>query len=87
MKRFEARQAITGELDKLGLIRGRRDHNMQVPLCSRSGDVVEFLLKPQWFVNCEDMALRAVTAVRSGELQIEPVDFEKNWFNWLENIR
>ncbi len=28
--------------------------------CSRSKDVIEPLLKPQWYVNCTDMARRAV---------------------------
>lgn len=50
MKRFEARETIKEELAKLSLLRTTRPHTMQVPTCSRSGDVVEYLLKDQWSV-------------------------------------
>lgn len=60
---------------------------MTVPLCSRSGDVVEYLIKPQWFVDCSRMAHKAARDVKEGRLTIEPAMFEKVWFNWLENIR
>jgi valyl-tRNA synthetase len=33
------------------------------------------------------MAARAVDAVRSGELRIEPRDHEKTWYHWMENIK
>lgn len=85
--RFEARKAILQELGRLDLLRGREDHVMSVPMCSRSKDIIEFLIKPQWFIKCEEMARRAIDDVKSGRLVIEPRHFEKNWFNWLENIR
>lgn len=87
MRRFDARNAIVEELHRLNLLRGKQDHDMMVPMCSRSKDVVEFLLKPQWFLKCSDMAVRALDDVREGRLQIEPAHFIKDWTNWLENIR
>jgi len=48
IKRFDARKCVTEQLAALGLLRGKQDHPMRVPFCSRSGDVVELLLKPQW---------------------------------------
>jgi valyl-tRNA synthetase len=33
------------------------------------------------------MAERSCAAVRSGELEIIPREFEAVWFRWLENIR
>ena len=59
---------------------------MQIPVCSRTGDIVEPLLKPQWYVDCTDMARRAVEAVRNGELSIKPKEHEQTWYRWLENI-
>lgn len=54
---------------------------------SRSKDVVEFLIRPQWFLNCDSMAAEAVRDVKEGRLSIEPKELEKTWFAWLENIR
>lgn len=87
LKRFQARKNIINSLENLQLFRGSQDHQMSIPICSRSKDIIEYLLKPQWFVNSTEMAQKACTAVKKGDLIIEPQSFEKNWFNWLENIR
>ena len=59
---------------------------MQIPVCTRTGDIVEPLLKPQWYVDCKEAAQRAVEAVRTGELSILPKEHENTWYRWLENI-
>lgn len=53
MKRFEARVAIIEELKNKNLFVEMKDHSMVVPICSRSKDVVEPLIKPQWLVESE----------------------------------
>eukprot|EP00126_Sphaerothecum_destruens_P009563 Sdes_comp20534_c0_seq1m15207 len=60
---------------------------MKVPICDRSKDVVEPMIKPQWWCNCKTMAQEAVDAVRNGELSIKPDLHEKTWFHWLEDCR
>ncbi|XP_046401079.1 valine--tRNA ligase-like [Ischnura elegans] len=87
MKRFDARKKIMEELEQKGLLRRKEDHSMQIPFCSRSGDVVELLLKPQWFLSCDDMAKLAASLVREEKLKIYPPSFQKIWLNWLENSR
>ena len=67
-------------LEKEGLFRGRAGNAMRLGLCSRSGDVIEPVLKPQWWVACSGMAADACAAVRDGRLQIVPPDFEATWF-------
>ena len=44
------------------------------------------MVSGQWFVKMDNMAERAVQAVRSKEITIIPAQFEKVWYNWLENI-
>lgn len=48
MKRFEARVAIIKELTERKLLIAVKDNPMVIPICSRSKDVVEPLVKPQW---------------------------------------
>jgi valyl-tRNA synthetase len=60
---------------------------MRLGICSRSGDILEPMITPQWYVDCNGMAKRAIDAVRNKELKIIPVEQEKTWFQWLENIR
>ncbi|XP_075692509.1 valine--tRNA ligase, mitochondrial [Rhinoderma darwinii] len=85
-KRFDAREQVLAALKEKGLYRGDREHSMLLPVCSRSGDVIEHLLKNQWFVSCEEMAHKALRAVGSGQLKITPSYHQKNWKNWLLNI-
>jgi valyl-tRNA synthetase len=77
----------TSWLQKKGLYRGKVDNKMSLPQCSRSRDIIEPMLKPQWWVNCDKMGAAAIDAVRSGGLQVIPSHFEAVWYRWLENIR
>ena len=87
MKRFDARQAVIDQLDALGLYRGKAANKMSLGICSRSKDIVEPVIRPQWWVNCASMARRAVEKVKSEELKIVPASFEKVWYSWLDNIQ
>ncbi|XP_036411227.1 valine--tRNA ligase, mitochondrial isoform X2 [Megalops cyprinoides] len=86
VKRFDARERVIEALMEKNLFRGKKEHPMSLPICSRSGDVVEPLLKRQWFVRCAEMAQRAVQAVDDGELEIIPHFYTKTWKSWLTNI-
>lgn len=85
MQRFSARDEIMHDLANLGLLRETKAHKMQLPICSRSKDVIEHLLKPQWFIRFDEMARAAIEAVENGELTIHPPNFEKEWRRWLSN--
>ncbi|XP_069705537.1 valine--tRNA ligase isoform X1 [Periplaneta americana] len=87
MKRFLARTAIIETLKEKGLYKETVNNPMVVPVCSRSKDVVEPLIKPQWYVKCDEMAEAAKEAVKTGELRILPEHHKKIWFHWMDNIR
>ncbi|KAK8381478.1 hypothetical protein O3P69_018508 [Scylla paramamosain] len=84
--RFEAREAVLSALSALGLYRGCRAHPMMVPRCSRTQDVIEPLLRPQWFVRCKELAKQASEAVQSGRLNLVPQLHRRAWHSWLDNI-
>jgi len=87
MKRFEARKAVLVALTEKGLYRGTADNPMVVPVCSRSKDIIEPIMKPQWYVKCDDMAKKAMEAVDSGELRIIPESHKKTWAYWMSGMR
>jgi hypothetical protein len=53
----------------------------------RSKDVIEPVLKPQWWVNCGGMAAAAAGAVRDGSLEIIPKEMEATWFRCVRVFR
>lgn len=87
MMRFDARVAIIDDLKARGLHRGTTPNPMTIGVCSRTGDIIEPLIKPQWWVDCKDMAARAVAAVENKELEIIPERHIKTWDYFLRNVR
>ena len=87
MKRFDARIAVLQSLKDLGLYKDTVNNPMVVPICSRSKDVVEPMIKPQWYVKCDEMADKATEAVKKGELKIIPETHTKTWYHWMDGIR
>ncbi|XP_047134563.1 valine--tRNA ligase isoform X1 [Hydra vulgaris] len=87
MKRFVARYEVLNALKSINMYIKTEDNAMVIPMCSRSKDIVEPLLIPQWYVDCKEMAAKAVQAVRNGDLKIIPQMHEKTWYQWMENCR
>lgn len=87
VKRFDARAKVIEKLKELDLYVDQKDNEMTIPTCSRSGDIIEPLLKPQWWVRQDEMAQEAIKAVKSGEVTITPKTSEREYFHWMENIQ
>ncbi|CAG8433960.1 2555_t:CDS:10 [Diversispora eburnea] len=87
MKRFHVREKVIEALKEKGLFCGTQENPMSIPLCAKSGDVIEPVLKPQWWVSCSNMAAEAMKAVTDDKLRIIPKTSEKDWFRWLGNIQ
>lgn len=54
---------------------------------NRTGDIIEPMVKPQWWINCKDVAARALEDARTGKLRILPDFQNKMWNEFLGNIR
>lgn len=83
MPRFTARTEILNNLANLGLLRQKRPHKYILPVCSRSKDVIEYLLKSQWFLNSKGMAKQALKYVDTGDLILDPSIFNREWYKWV----
>ncbi len=69
---LQARVTVVDWLKELGLFRGTEGNKMRLGKCSRSGDVIEPVIKPQWWVACKDLGAAAAQAVHDGDLTILP---------------
>ena len=87
MDRYAARKQMVADLEEMGLLVKVVPHSHNVGTHDRCKTTVEPLIKPQWFVKMEDMAKPALEAVKKGELKLIPERMNKNYYNWLENIR
>lgn len=69
---LQARVAVVEWLKELGLFRGTAGNEMRLGRCSRSTDVIEPVIKPQWWVDCREMGNAAAAAVHDGSLTVLP---------------
>ena len=56
------------------------------PFGDRSGVVIEPMLTDQWFVDAETLAKPAIAAVREGRTKFVPENWDRTYYNWMENI-
>ena len=87
LKRYDARYKVVEALKEKGLYVKAENNPMVIPLCQKSGDIIEYLLKPQWWMNMRNMADAAIQAVQNGEIKIRPESAEREYFRWLKDIQ
>jgi valyl-tRNA synthetase len=87
MDRFVARKAIVAKFDELGLLVEVKAHDLVAPYGDRSGVIIEPLLTDQWYVRVEKLAGPAVEAVKDGQIEFVPKQYENMYFAWMNNIQ
>lgn len=86
LDRVVARDEIIKHLKTLNLLSKEEDHLMKVPRGDRSGVIIEPRLTEQWFMNMKPLAVDAIKVVKSQDIKFIPKNWDKTYFQWLENI-
>ena len=81
-----ARDKIVEKLKKLDFLEKIDNYKTTVPIGERSGEVIEPLITSQWFMNMKELATPAIQAIENSSTKIIPKNWEKIYFNWLNNI-
>lgn len=98
LDRYEARKRIVDAINAEGLAVTVKDaegndipyvENKKImqPFGDRSNVVIEPMLTDQWFVDAQTLAEPAMAAVREGRTNFVPKNWEKTYFEWMENIQ
>jgi len=87
LDRKDARAQVKQALEKLGLVRGSKDHLLALGKCQRCETVVEPSVSVQWFVDTKPLAAPALEAVKTGQTKIIPDTWVKTYYHWMENIQ
>ena len=84
---IEARKIIVKKLEEIGALVSTEDYTHNVAKCERCKSTIEPRISMQWFVSMKDLAKRAADSVREGKTKFVPKRYEKQYFNWLDNIQ
>ena len=87
MDLLEARKAIVEDLKEIGALVKEEEYVHNVGKCERCKSTIEPKISKQWFVAMKDLAKKAADSVRNGEARFIPKKYEKQYFNWLDNIQ
>lgn len=97
MDRYECRKAVLKDLETQGFLQKAVPHKNMVPVCARTGQVVEPMLTDQWFVAVnkvgagdatgKSIAQKAIDAVHSGEVKFVPENWINTYNQWMNNIQ
>ena len=97
MDRFVARKAIVADLEELGLLVEIKKHKLMVPICDRTGQVIEPMLTDQWFMAMnkvgegdatgKSIAQKAIDAVANGDVKFVPENWVNTYNQWMNNIQ
>ncbi|BEP95915.1 valine--tRNA ligase [Acidovorax sp. A79] len=97
MDRFVARKAVVADLEATGALVEVKKHKLMVPICTRTGQVIEPMLTDQWFVAMskvsdqdptgKSIAQKAIDAVATGEVTFVPENWVNTYNQWMNNIQ
>jgi valyl-tRNA synthetase len=97
LDRFKARKQIVADLEAQGLLVETKKHKLMVPICTRTGQIVEPMLTDQWFVAMskvsqkdptgKSIAQKAIDAVESGAVKFVPENWVNTYNQWMNNIQ
>ena len=87
MTQEDARKKIVEMLEESGNLVKIEDYTHNVAKCERCKTTLEPKVSMQWFVSMKDLAKRAADSVRADKTRFIPKRYEKQYFNWLDNIQ
>jgi len=94
LDRFDARKAVVRDLEAQGFLLEIKPHKLMLPICARTGQVVEPMLTDQWFVavskpaaDGKSIAQKAIEAVASGDVKFVPENWVNTFDQWMKNIQ
>ena len=97
MDRYVCRKAVIKDLEGLGFLEKAVPHKNMVPVCARTGAVVEPMLTDQWFVALskvsdqdptgKSISQKARDAVANGDVKFVPEQWVNTYNQWMNNIQ
>ena len=87
LEREEARLLVEKKLSDLGFLIKKEKYLHNVGTCQRCNTVTEPKISIQWWVKMQELAKPAVDALKNNDIKFVPSRFEKQYLNWLINIK
>ena len=87
LERFAARKLVVAQCEAQGILEKIEPHDLTIPYGDRGGVVIEPMLTDQWYVRAKVLAEPAIAAVKNGDIQFVPKQYENMYFSWMNDIQ
>jgi valyl-tRNA synthetase len=87
LDRFDARKKVVAAFEAAELLQEIENVKIEQPFGDRSNVVIEPWMTDQWYVDAKTMAKPAIAAVKEGKTRFVPENWEKTYYNWMDNIQ
>ena len=87
MERNAARIKVVADLQAQGLLEKVDAYTNAVGECYRCRTTIEPYMSKQWYVAVKSLAAEAIKAVDTGRTKIVPQQWEKTYYEWMNNIQ
>ena len=86
MDRFAARAEIIKDIDAAGLLIKIEDKTIPTPYSERGGVVIEYMVRDEWFVDAQKLAVAAIDAAEGGKVKFMPEHRYNLFMAWMKDI-
>lgn len=83
MDRFKLNEQVLKILKNLGHLDGEIEHKTRLPVCSKSGDLIEYRILPQWYLKVDEANEFIKEKLTSNELNLTPSNHKNTLLDWI----
>lgn len=83
----EARDQVVKDLEEQGLLLKTEEHTHSVGHCYKCGNVIQPLLREQWFVDMKPLAKPAIDTLKAGKITFYPEAKKDQLVRYLEGLK
>ncbi len=83
----DGRKKVVEDVEKLGLLEKIEDHEHRVGHCYKCKNVLQPMVRDQWFVNMEPLAQKAIAVLEKKEITFYPDTKRTQLITYLKSLR
>ena len=85
--RFALNKEVVKILRDKNQLKSETDHKTKLPVCSKSGDLIEYRVLPQWYLSVEKANEFIKESLKSNEIELMPSNHKNTLLDWIKYER
>jgi valyl-tRNA synthetase len=78
---------VLGYLDQMNTFKSVQEYSGVIHICSRTGDVIEPMVLPHWFLKTQKLTNEFTNAINSKDFIISPNNYSTDLLHTLSNCQ